>query len=104
VARLYWQWQTEAAIKNVLQQVKREQNNIVTVDKALYQRGITNSAEGAENDINVSKTDQQLADVAGNMKEIEARLMALTNSQSQALNLHPADLPPSARKCRPAGL
>ncbi len=49
--------------------------------------------EGAENDINVSKTDQQLADVAGNMKEIEARLMALTNSQSQALNLHPADLP-----------
>ena len=31
-----------------LQQVKNEQNNIVTVDKALYQRGITNSAEGAE--------------------------------------------------------
>ena len=81
VARLYWQWQTEAAIKNVLTQVKREQNNVVTVDTALYQRGITNSAEGAENDINVSKTDQQLADVAGNMKEIEARLMALTNSQ-----------------------
>ncbi len=34
VARLYWQWQTEAAIKAVLQQVKNEQNNIVTVDKA----------------------------------------------------------------------
>ncbi len=51
VARLYWQWQTEAAIKNVLTQVKREQNNVVTVDTALYQRGITNSAEGAENDI-----------------------------------------------------
>ena len=48
----------------------------MTVDKALYQRGITNSAEGAENDINVSKTDQQLADVTGTMKEIEARLMA----------------------------
>ena len=93
VARLYWQWQTEAAIKAVLQQVKNEQNNIVTVDKALYQRGITNSAEGAENDINVSKTDQQLADVAGTMKEIEARLMALTNSQSQSLNLKPASLP-----------
>ncbi|HCT5597418.1 multidrug resistance outer membrane protein MdtQ [Klebsiella oxytoca] len=93
VARLYWQWQTEAAIKNVLTQMKREQNNVVTVDTALYQRGITNSAEGAENDINVSKTDQQLADVAGSMKEIEARLMALTNNQSQALNLHPADLP-----------
>ncbi|WP_220667919.1 multidrug resistance outer membrane protein MdtQ [Raoultella ornithinolytica] len=93
VARLYWQWQTEAAVKTVLQQVKSEQNNIVSVDQALYQRGITNSAEGAENDINVSKTDQQLADVAGSMKEIEARLMALTNSQSQALNLHPANLP-----------
>lgn len=93
VARLYWQWQTEAAINNVLTQVKSEQNNIVTVDTALYQRGITNSAEGAESDINVSKTDQQLADVAGNMKEIEARLMALTNNQSQALNLHPTELP-----------
>lgn len=65
----------------------------MTVDKALYQRGITNSAEGAENDINVSKTDQQLADVTGTMKEIEARLMALTNSQSQSLNLKPASLP-----------
>lgn len=93
VARLYWQWQTEAAVKTVLQQVKSEQNNIVSVDTALYQRGITNSAEGAENDINVSKTDQQLADVAGNMKEIEARLMALTNSQSQSLNLRAAPLP-----------
>ncbi len=93
VARLYWQWQTEAAVKTVLQQVKSEQNNIVSVDTALYQRGITNSAEGAENDINVSKTDQQLADVAGNMKEIEARLMALTNNQSQSLNLRAAPLP-----------
>jgi NodT family efflux transporter outer membrane factor (OMF) lipoprotein len=92
-ARLYWQWQTEAAVKTVLQQVKSEQNNIVSVDTALYQRGITNSAEGAENDINVSKTDQQLADVAGNMKEIEARLMALTNNQSQSLNLRAAPLP-----------
>jgi outer membrane protein TolC len=46
VARLYWQWQTEAAVKTVLQQVKSEQNNIVSVDQALYQRGITNSAEG----------------------------------------------------------
>ncbi|WP_174507851.1 multidrug resistance outer membrane protein MdtQ [Klebsiella oxytoca] len=93
VARLYWQWQTEAAVKSVLQQVKSEQNNIVNVDQALYQRGITNSAEGAENDINVSKTDQQLTDVAGSMKEIEARLMALTNSQSQSLNLKVANLP-----------
>ncbi|WP_434669840.1 multidrug resistance outer membrane protein MdtQ [Klebsiella sp. B345] len=93
VARLYWQWQTEAAVKSVLQQVKSEQNNIVSVDQALFQRGITNSAEGAENDINVSKTDQQLTDVAGSMKEIEARLMALTNSQSQSLNLKAVNLP-----------
>ena len=98
VARLYWQWQTEAAIQDVLQQIKNEQNNIVTVDTALLEHGITNSAEGAENDINVSKTDEQLADVAGNMKEIEARLMALTNSQSRSLNLRKAVLPAVASK------
>ncbi|SQC34078.1 multidrug resistance outer membrane protein MdtQ [Kluyvera cryocrescens] len=98
VARLYWQWQTEAAIQDVLQQIKSEQNNIVTVDTALLEHGITNSAEGAENDINVSKTDEQLADVAGNMKEIEARLMALTNSQSRSLNLRKVALPAFASK------
>jgi len=98
VARLYWQWQTEAAIHDVLQQIRSEQNNIVTVDTALLARGITNSAEGAENDINVSKTDQQLADVEGNMKEIEARLMALTNSQSRSLNLRKTNLPAVASK------
>ncbi|MEX3019947.1 multidrug resistance outer membrane protein MdtQ [Kluyvera sp. STS39-E] len=98
VARLYWQWQTEAAIHDVLQQTRSEQNNIVTVDTALLARGITNSAEGAENDINVSKTDQQLADVEGNMKEIEARLMALTNSQSRSLNLRKTNLPAVASK------
>lgn len=93
VARLYWQWQTEAAIKQVLTQVKSEQSNIINVDKALYQRGITSSVEGAENDINVSKTDQQLTEVSGNMKEIEARLMALTNNQNSKLSLHPVALP-----------
>lgn len=98
VARLYWQWQTEAAIQDVFQQIKNEQNNIVTVDTALLEHGITNSAEGAENDINVSKTDEQLADVAGNMKEIEARLMALTNSQSQSLHLRKTVLPAVASK------
>lgn len=93
VARLYWEWQTEASIKQVLEQVKSEQNNIVTVDRALYQHGITNSVEGVENDINVSKTDQQIAEVTGNMKEIEARLMALTASQSASLNLQAKSLP-----------
>lgn len=93
VARLYWQWQTEAGIKQVLEQVKQEQNSIISVDKALYSRGITSSVAGAENDINVSKTDQQLTEVAGNMKEIEARLMALTNKQSSSLSLHQVALP-----------
>ncbi|MEZ2604681.1 multidrug resistance outer membrane protein MdtQ [Kluyvera intermedia] len=98
VARLYWQWQTEAAIRDVLQRIKTEQNNIVNVDTALFQHGITDSVEGAENDINVSKTDQQLTDVEGSMKEIEARLMALTNSQSQSLNLRKTNLPAVASK------
>lgn len=93
VARLYWQWQTEAAIKQVLTKIKSQQGNIVSVDKALYSRGITSSVEGVENDINVSKTDQELTQVKGNMKEIEARLMALTNNQSAALKLTPAPLP-----------
>ncbi len=46
VARLYWQWQTEAAIKAVLQQVKNEQNNIVTVDKACISAGSLTPPKG----------------------------------------------------------
>ncbi len=39
--------------------------------------------------------------MTGTMKEIEARLMALTNSQSQSLNLKPASPPTvSARSCQ----
>lgn len=56
------------------------------VDKVLYQCGIINFVEGVENDINVSKIDQQLVDVMGMMKEIEVWLMVLINSQSQLLN------------------
>ncbi|MBV8044106.1 multidrug resistance outer membrane protein MdtQ [Pluralibacter sp.] len=93
VARLYWEWQTEAAVKQVLLQVKREQNNIISVDKELYSHGITSSVEGAKNDINVSKTEQQLTQVSGNMKEIEARLMALVNKQGASLNLRQTPLP-----------
>lgn len=78
MARHYWQ--SEAAVKQVLEQVKAEQNNIISVDKVLYTRGINSSVEGVENDINVPKTDQQLAEVVGNMKEIEARLMVLTSA------------------------
>ncbi len=46
-----------------------------------------------ETDINASKTRQQLDDVAGKMKIIEARLSALTNHQTKALKLNPVALP-----------
>lgn len=93
VARLYWEWQTEAAIKTVLGNIEQQQEAIVAVDRALYQQGITSSVEGAETDINAGKTQQKLAEVAGNMKIIEARLLALTNAQSSTLALHSVTLP-----------
>ncbi|WP_176674007.1 TolC family protein, partial [Salmonella enterica] len=77
VARLYWEWQTQAALKNVLMQIEHEQQNVVTVNRELYQHGITSSVEGVETDIDASKTQQQLNDVNGKMKVIEARLSAL---------------------------
>ncbi|WP_061710058.1 multidrug resistance outer membrane protein MdtQ [Pseudenterobacter timonensis] len=100
VARLYWQWQTESAISNLLTKVKQEQLNIIGADRALYQHGITSSVEGVETDINASKTEQQIAGVQGRMKEIEVRLQALTNSPSITLTPHAlpkveASLPPT---------
>lgn len=88
VARLYWDWQTEAAVSDVLAQIKREQENIIGADRELYQHGITSSVEGVETDINASKTDEQLADVHGKMKAIEARLNALTHTSSVTLARH----------------
>ncbi|AXO39760.1 multidrug resistance outer membrane protein MdtQ [Enterobacter hormaechei] len=88
VARLYWDWQTEAAVGDVLAQIKREQENIIGADRELYQHGITSSVEGVETDINASKTDEQLADVHGKMKVIEARLNALTHTPSVTLARH----------------
>ncbi|MER1536339.1 multidrug resistance outer membrane protein MdtQ [Enterobacter hormaechei] len=88
VARLYWDWQTEAAVGDVLAQIKREQENIIGADRELYQHGITSSVEGVETDISASKTDEQLADVRGKMKAIEARLNALTNTPSVTLARH----------------
>lgn len=93
VARLYWEWQTEAAIKTVLSNIEQQQEAIVAVDRKLYQQGITSSVEGAETDISAGKTQQKLAEVAGNMKIIEARLQALTNRQSSTLALHSVPLP-----------
>lgn len=93
VSRLYWEWQTQAALKTVLTQIKIEQQNVITVDRQLYQNGITSSVEGVETDIDSSKTEQQLNDVSGKMKVIEARLSALTNSQSSVMKLKATTLP-----------
>ncbi|HGY1165763.1 TPA: multidrug resistance outer membrane protein MdtQ [Citrobacter braakii] len=93
VSRLYWEWQTQAALKTVLMQIKNEQQNVITADRQLYQNGITSSVEGVETDIDSSKTEQQLNDVSGKMKVIEARLLALTNTQSTSLKLNAATMP-----------
>ena len=93
VPRLAWEWQTQAALKTVLTQSENEQQNVITVDRQLYQNGLTSSVEGVETDIDSSKTEQQLNDVSGKMKVIEARLSALTNAQSTALKLHSTPLP-----------
>ncbi|WP_368541854.1 multidrug resistance outer membrane protein MdtQ [Enterobacter soli] len=91
VARLYWEWQTEAAIDSVLATIKQDQTSIIDADKELYQHGITSSVEGVETDINASKTDERIAEVHGKMKAIEARLQALTNTASVKLTRR--DLP-----------
>ncbi|MGC0091054.1 multidrug resistance outer membrane protein MdtQ, partial [Enterobacter asburiae] len=88
VARLYWEWQTQAAAGEVLAQIKHEQDNIIGADRELYQHGITSSVEGVETDINANKTEEQLAEVNGKMKAVEARLVALTNSSSVTLTRH----------------
>ncbi|AZV06427.1 multidrug resistance outer membrane protein MdtQ [Enterobacter sp. N18-03635] len=88
VARLYWEWQTQAAVGEVLAQIKHEQDNIIGADRELYQHGITSSVEGVETDINANKTEAQLAEVNGKMKAVEARLVALTNASSVTLTRH----------------
>lgn len=88
VARLYWEWQTQAAVGDVLADIKHEQENIIGADRELYQNGINSSVEGVETDINASKTDEQIAEVKGKMKTVEARLEALTNTSSITLTRH----------------
>ena len=66
--------------REVLTRIKQEQENIIDADRELYQHGITSSVEGVETDIHASKTNEQLADVKGKMKAIEARLDALTGT------------------------
>ena len=93
VARLYWEWQTQSALSTLLNQIEQEQQAIINTNRQLYQNGIIDSVNGVETDIDDSKTRQQLNDVAGNMKVIEARLSALTNTQSTSLKLHEVSLP-----------
>src|SRR5690606_22389578 len=88
VTRLYWDWQTQAAAGDILMQIKSEQDNIIGADRELYQHGITSSVEGVETDISASKTEEQIAEVHGKMKAIEARLNALTNFPALALTRH----------------
>lgn len=88
VARLYWEWQTQNAMEQVLVAIKKEQGNIIGADRELYKNGITSSVEGVETDINASKTDERLAEVNGKMKTIEARLRALTHSSAIVLKPH----------------
>lgn len=101
VARLYWEWQTQAAVGDVLAEIKHEQENIIGADRELYQHGITSSVEGAETDINASKTEEQLAGVKGKMKAVEARLQALTNTPSMKLTRQAL---PTAEAALPATL
>ncbi|QPJ99122.1 multidrug resistance outer membrane protein MdtQ [Enterobacter mori] len=96
VARLYWEWQTQAAVGDVLADIKQEQENIIGADRELYQHGINSSVEGVETDINASKTEEQLAEVKGKMKAVEARLEALTNSTSMTLTRHALPAPEAA--------
>ncbi|MCU6670244.1 multidrug resistance outer membrane protein MdtQ [Enterobacteriaceae bacterium H4N4] len=88
VARLYWEWQTEDAVGQVLTTIKQQQRAIIGSDQELYQHGITSSVEGAETDIDASKTDERLAEVNGKKKAIEARLEALTHRSSMRLTPH----------------
>lgn len=88
VARLYWEWQTQDEIGHVLTAIKQEQESIIAVDRELYQQGINSSVEGVVTDINASKTQEQMAEVSGKMKAIEARLQALTNTSSMKLTPH----------------
>lgn len=73
---------------DVLTEIKHQQDTIIAADRELYQHGITSSVEGVETDINASKTDEQLAEVNGKMKAVEARLSALTNTSSVTLTRH----------------
>ncbi|WP_230350659.1 multidrug resistance outer membrane protein MdtQ [Lelliottia sp. WAP21] len=101
VARLYWDWQTQAAMENVVNAIKHEQQNIIAADRELYQQGITSSVEGVETDINASKSDERLAEIQGKKRAIEARLAALTSAPTVTLSPQPL---PAVNTTLPASL
>src|SRR5690606_24530266 len=72
-ARLCRGWRAQAAVEQVLTQIKPQQDNVIGADRELYQHGITSSVEGVETDIRARKTEGQIAEVHGKMKAIEAR-------------------------------
>ncbi len=99
VARLYWEWQTQAPRVRFSRRSNMSRT-ILSAHRELYQHGITSSVEGVETDIDANKTEEQLAEVNGKMKAVEARLVALTNSSSVTLTRHAlptvdAALPPT---------
>ena len=93
VARLYWGEQTQAALNTVLQQIEKSRTPLSRPIASYIRTGLLLQVEGVETDINASKTRQQLNDVAGKMKIIEARLNTLTNHQTKSLKLKPVALP-----------
>jgi NodT family efflux transporter outer membrane factor (OMF) lipoprotein len=101
VARLYWDWQTQAAMESVVNAIKHEQQNIIAADRELYQQGITSSVEGVETDINASKSDERLAEIQGKKRAIEARLAALTSAPTVTLSRQPL---PAVNTTLPASL
>jgi NodT family efflux transporter outer membrane factor (OMF) lipoprotein len=101
VARLYWDWQTQAAMESVVNAIKHEQQNIIAADRELYQQGITSSVEGVETDINASKSDERLAEIQGKKRAIEARLAALTSAPTVTLSPQPL---PAVNTTLPASL
>ncbi len=84
VARLYWEWQTQAALNTVLQQIEKSRYTIIATDRQLYQNGLLLQLK-VWKPILMSAKPAAAQRCRGKMKIIEARLSALTNHQTKAL-------------------
>jgi outer membrane protein TolC len=87
VARLYWEWQTQAAAGRFSRRSNMSRTILSVPIASCISTGSPPPWRGG-NDINASKTEEQLAEVNGKMKAVEARLVALTNSSSVTLTRH----------------